>query len=88
MDDVVPFVSFRPWLPQGRPPSLTFGFAIDDRPFHLLDQVGHRNTAWAGIRAVEDGAAAPDAFTLAQDTQAFRAALVAAVEDEAVRIYD
>ncbi len=102
MDDV-PFliVPFRPWLLKvalllfcfivaAKSPAVlfAFGIAIDDCPFHLLDEVGHRDATWAGIGAVEDGAAAPDAITPAQDNQAFRASLVAAVEDETVGIYD
>jgi len=38
---------------------------IDDSALDLLDQVGDGDAAWAGIGAVEDGAAAPYPIALA-----------------------
>src|SRR5258708_17764442 len=43
------------------------GIVIDDRSFYLLDQVGYGDTTGAGIGAVEDRAATPDALALSQD---------------------
>src|SRR2546421_10417612 len=58
----------------------------DDGAFDLFDQIGDRDTAWAGIGTVEDCAAAPYAIALAQDGQPLRSSLVAAVKDEAVGV--
>src|SRR5712692_4679600 len=61
---------------------------VNNGAFDLFDQVGYMDTARAGIGAVEDGTAAPYAFLLAQDGEAFGPGLVATVEDEAVSIHD
>src|SRR5579875_331423 len=71
-----------------RPALFSFGIAIDDRAFDLLDQIGDRNTARAGVGAVENGAAAPDAVAVAQNLQTLGSSLVAAIEDEAVGVDD
>src|SRR5215467_13114152 len=63
-------------------------FIVNDGTFDLFDQVGYVDAARAGIGAVEYGTAAPHAFLLAQDGEAFGPGLVAAVEDEAVGIHD
>src|SRR5690348_16265235 len=65
-----------------------FRIAVDDGTLHLLDQVRNGDTSWAGIGAVEDREAAPDAITLAQDRHALGGSLVAAIEDDAVRVDD
>src|SRR5579884_2328765 len=61
---------------------------VDDGAFDLFDQVGDVDAARAGIGAVEDGAAAPHAITLAENGETFGGSLVAAVEDEAVSIHN
>src|SRR5579872_156761 len=66
---------------------ITFGVIIDNGAFDLLDQVGDGDTTGTGIGAVEDGAATPDTITLTQDSQAFCPALVATIEDEAMRVH-
>src|SRR2546429_7976652 len=58
----------------------------DDGAFDLFDQIGDRDTTWAGIGTVEDRAAAPYAITLAQNSKPLCSSLVAAVEYEAVGI--
>src|SRR5579859_2558196 len=62
------------------------GRAIHDRALDLLDGVGNGDAARAGLGAVEDRAAAPDAGAVAENLQPLGAAAVAAVEDEAVRV--
>src|SRR5690606_29108218 len=54
----------------------------------LLNRVRDLNPARAGVGAVEDGPAPPDARLLVQDAQPFTGALVAAVKDEAVGVHD
>src|SRR5437660_1309445 len=63
-------------------------FVVHDGAFDLFDQVGYVDATRAGIGAVEDGTAAPYAFLLAHDGEAFRCGLVATVEDEAVGVHD
>ena len=63
-----------------------FGVVVDDGALDLLDKVGNRDATWAGVGAVEDGAAAPYAVALAQDSESLGGTLVAAVKDEAVRV--
>src|SRR5579859_3341422 len=62
------------------------GVVVDDGAFHLLNQVGDRDAARAGIRAVKDGAAAPDTVALSQDREPLRCPLITAIKDEAVSI--
>src|SRR6266566_4261092 len=64
------------------------GIVIHNCSFYLLDQVGHRDTTRASIGAVKNRAATPYAATLSQDAKAFSTSLIAAVEDEAVRIHN
>src|ERR1700753_3871842 len=54
-------------------------------PLHLLYGVGDLDPAWARLRAVEGGPAAPDPLAVVQDLQPLLAHCIAAVEDEAVR---
>ncbi len=49
---------------------ISFSIVVNDGAFDLFDQVGDGDTTRAGIGAVEDGAATPDAIALAQDRQA------------------
>src|SRR2546426_8365708 len=66
----------------------SLSIAIHDCAFYLLDQVGHRDTTRAGIGTVEDRTTTPDAGTLSQNAKAFRGALVATVEDEAMCVHN
>jgi hypothetical protein len=61
---------------------------VQDRLLHLADRLGDLDLARAGLGAVEDRAAAPDALAVVQDLQPLGRRLVAAVEDEAVRVHD
>src|SRR6266568_2315115 len=65
-----------------------FRIVIHNCPFHLFDQIRHRDTAWAGIRTIENCATAPDPIVSSQDCQALGTSLVAAIEDEAVSIHN
>src|SRR3954467_1577699 len=58
------------------------------RALDLLDRLGDLDTARAGLRAVEGRAAAPHSVDLIEDVQPLGGALVAAVEDESVRVDD
>ena len=62
--------------------------ALEDRLLHLADRLGDADLAGAGLGAVEDGAAAPHAFAVVQDLQPLVGRVIAAVEDEAVRVHD
>src|SRR5688572_12368581 len=62
--------------------------ALQDRLLDLADRAGDADLAGAGLGAVEDGAAAPDALAPVQLVQPGGAGLVARVEDEAVRVHD
>src|SRR5438034_8503936 len=83
-----PAVAKREGRAGGLLPPAPLLFVVNDGTFALFDQIGYMDAARAGIGAVEDGTAAPDAFLLAQDGEAFRPGLVATVEDEAVGIHD
>src|SRR6476659_5735558 len=54
----------------------------------LLDRLGDLDAAGAGLGAVEGRAAAPHALLVVEDLQALLGGLVAAVEDEPVRVDD
>src|SRR3984957_13203539 len=58
------------------------------RALDLLDGLVHPDAGGAGVGAVERGAAAPDAVDLVEDVEPLCRGLVAAVEDEAVRVDD
>ena len=58
------------------------------RALDLLDRLGHLDAARAGLGAVERGAAAPHPVDLVEDVEALGGGLVAAVEDEPVRVDD
>jgi hypothetical protein len=60
----------------------------DQGALDLLDRLGDLDAARAGLGAVEGRAAAPHALLGVEDLQALLGALVAAVEDEPVRIDD
>src|SRR3954454_18633416 len=60
----------------------------DQGALDLLDRLRDLDAAGAGVGAVEGRAAAPDAFPLVEDLQSLLAAVVAAVEDEAVGVDD
>jgi len=62
--------------------------AVEDRFLHLADGLGDLDLAGAGLGAVEDGAAAPHALAVVQPLQPLARRVVAAVEDEAVRVHD
>src|SRR2546421_1980183 len=62
--------------------------ARDQGALDLLDRLGDLDATRARVRAVERRAATPHAFTVVEDLQALLAALVARVEDEAVRVDD
>jgi hypothetical protein len=64
------------------------GTTVNYRAFDLLDQIGDRDTARAGISAVKDGTATPHTVTSAKNLQALGCALVATVKDEAMCIDD
>src|SRR6201999_2606853 len=59
-----------------------------ERALDLLDCLGHLDATRAGLRAVECGPAAPDTVDLVEDVQPLGGTLVAAVEDEPVRVDD
>src|SRR5690349_1494934 len=61
---------------------------IQNSALHLLNCVGDVNSTRAGLGAVEDRAATPNAGAVAQNIQTFGAATVAAIEDEPVRVHD
>src|SRR5664280_2784584 len=61
---------------------------LDDRGRYFEDRPGDLDPARAGVRAVEDRAAAPHAVLVGQDLEALVRALVARVEDEAVGLDD
>ena len=56
--------------------------------FHFGNRLGDFDLARAGVGAVENGAAAPDAEGVANHIQTFFGALIAAVKDEAVGLDD
>lgn len=60
--------------------------AIDNRSFHLFNQVSDRDTTWAGIGAIKNGPAAPDAIAITENLQAFGRALVTAIKDKTMGI--
>src|SRR4051812_3795465 len=60
----------------------------DQRLLHLGDRLRDLDTARAGVRAVERGAAAPHAVLVVEDFEALLARFVTAVEDEAVGVHD
>src|SRR5215469_15181127 len=62
--------------------------AGDQGPLDLGDRLGDLDPPGARLGAVERGAAAPDALPLVEDLQALLGGVVAAVEDEAVRVDD
>src|SRR6186997_2055935 len=62
--------------------------ARDHRALDLLDRLGHLDATRARLGAVEGGAAAPHALLVVEDLEALGATLVAAVEDEPVRVDD
>src|SRR5690606_38221835 len=62
------------------------GGAEQDLPLHLGDRLRDADLARAGLRAVEDLAAAPGPGPLVQDRQPLGRAPVARVEDEAMRV--
>src|SRR5690606_17250697 len=70
----------------GRPRGGSGGRAEEDLPLNLRDRLRDANLARAGLRAVEDLAAAPGAGAFVQDRQPLGGAAVARVEDEAVRV--
>ena len=59
--------------------------AEDERALDFLDRLGDLDAAWAGIGAVEGGAAAPHAFLVVEHLQALFEPGVAAIEDESMR---
>src|SRR5690606_4590056 len=61
---------------------------IQERALDLLDGPGDLDTARAGIGAVEDRAAAPDAIAVIEDLEPLLSALIARVVDEAVGVDD
>src|SRR5689334_8000870 len=64
------------------------GPAAQDRLLDLGDRLRHLDAARARLGAVEGRAAAPHALLVVEDVEAHLGALVAAVEDEAVRVDD
>src|SRR5690242_1173903 len=58
------------------------------RAFDLLNRLCHLDAARTRLRAVERGAATPDAVDLVEDVEAFGSGFIAAVEDEPVRVDD
>src|SRR5262249_22525777 len=58
------------------------------RALALLDRLGHLDTARAGFGAVERRAAAPHPVDLVEDLEPLGGGLIAAVEDETVRVDD
>src|ERR1700712_4773462 len=59
--------------------------AEDEGALDFLDGLGDLDAPRAGFGAVEGGPAAPDAFAIVEDLEAFLGAGGAAVEDEPVR---
>src|SRR5574340_148814 len=74
-----------------RPPAFddeSSEFAVEQRLLDFADGARHVDAARARLDAVENRAAAPDAFRGVQNFQALLATLVTAVEDEPVRVDD
>src|SRR5207253_11465972 len=62
--------------------------AEEQRALDVFDGAGDLDVSGAGVGAVEDGAAAPDAVARVEHAQPLVGALIAAIEDEAVGVDD
>src|SRR5699024_1768935 len=60
----------------------THGLCVseDECALHLLDGLCHLDIAWAGIRAVEDGTAAPHTGSLVENLKSLTSGGIAAIE--------